>query len=270
MYFEIADGRRDYFDRIPYWPKDTVNLTLEAPRTTTLATAHSWMEETRLDEQAIAAVGNRRLRSASLDSDHRTHPRSLARYMARRDTRRGKTDRKAAPVTVLRAFAVLVGIFVAWGLARAGRTAGTFDRAFPFGYTLPTLTADETGLANQFWNELLENEKAQPALRLCLKAEIGERSGLDHVIEAIRLLPPEAKARVQLVICGVDLRGATAKFGSDPAIVYAGWVDQPMLITLMERSDLGVIPYRNTIDFQVSWKGQRRPCGSSITGAIPG
>jgi len=25
-----------------------------------------------------------------------------------------------------------------------------------------------------------------------------------------------------------------------------------MLITLMERSDLGVIPYRNTIDFQVS------------------
>jgi len=163
MYFEIADGRHDYFDRIPNWPKDTVNLTLEAPRTTTLATAHSWMEETRLDEQAIDAVGNRRLRSASLNSDHRTHPRSLARYMARRGTRRGKTDRKAAPVTVLFAFAVLVGIFVAWGLARAGRTAGTFDRAFPFGHTLPTLTADETGLANQFWNELLENEKAPRA-----------------------------------------------------------------------------------------------------------
>ena len=142
--------------------------------------------------------------------------------------------------------------FVAWGLARAGRTAGAFDRAFPFGYSLPILAPETIGLANQFWNELLENGKAQPALRLCLIGKIGARTGQEHVIEAIRLLPPEAKARVQLVICGVDLRRATAKYESDPAIVYAGWVDQPKIITLMERSDLGIIPYPNTIDFQNS------------------
>jgi glycosyltransferase involved in cell wall biosynthesis len=142
--------------------------------------------------------------------------------------------------------------FVAWGLARAGRAAGAFDRAFPFGYNLPTLTPDTIALANQFWNELLENGKAPPALRLCLIGRIGERTGHDHVIEAIRSLPPEAKARVQLVICGADLRQATATYGNDPSIVYAGWVDQPKVITLMERSDLGVIPYRNTIDFQNS------------------
>ena len=52
------------------------------------------------------------------------------------------------------------------------------------------------------------------------------------MIEAMRSLPPEAKARVQLVICGADLRQATAKYGNDPAIVYAGWVDQPKMITL--------------------------------------
>jgi glycosyltransferase involved in cell wall biosynthesis len=142
--------------------------------------------------------------------------------------------------------------FVAWGLARAGRAAGTFDRAFPFGYSLPTLTPDTIGSANQFWNELLDNGKAPPALRLCLIGRIGERTGHDHVIEAIRLLPLEAKVRVQLVICGVDLRRATVKYGNDPAIIYAGWVDQPKMITLMERSDLGVIPYRNTFDFQNS------------------
>jgi glycosyltransferase involved in cell wall biosynthesis len=142
--------------------------------------------------------------------------------------------------------------FVTWGLTRAGRTAQAFDRAFPFGYSLPILTPDTIGSANQFWNELLANGKAQPALRLCLIGKTGERSGLDHVIEAIRLLPREAKDRVQLVICGVDLRRATAKYGNDPAIVYAGWVDQPKLITLMDRSDLGVIPYRNTFDFQNS------------------
>jgi len=142
--------------------------------------------------------------------------------------------------------------FVAWGLARAGRKAGAFDRAFPFGYSLPTLTPDTIGLANQFWNELLENGKDPPALRLCLIGRLGERAGHDHVIEAIRSLPPDAKARVQLVICGADLRQATAKYASDPSIVYAGWVDQPKVITLMERSDLGVIPYRNTFDFQNS------------------
>jgi glycosyltransferase involved in cell wall biosynthesis len=142
--------------------------------------------------------------------------------------------------------------FVAWGLARAGRPAGAFDRAFPFGYSLPTLTPETTGAANQFWNERLGSGKPRPALRLCLIGKLGERTGHDHVIEAIRLLPPDAKARVQLVICGVDLRQAPAKYANDPAIVYAGWVDQPKMITLMERSDLGVIPYRNTIDFQNS------------------
>jgi glycosyltransferase involved in cell wall biosynthesis len=142
--------------------------------------------------------------------------------------------------------------FVAWGLARARRAAGAFDRAFPFGYSLPTLTPDTIDLANQFWNELLENGKARPALRLCLIGKLGERTGHDHVMEAIRLLPPEAKGRVQLVICGADLRKVTAQYGNDPAIVFAGWVDQPKMITLMERSDLGVIPYRNTFDFQNS------------------
>jgi glycosyltransferase involved in cell wall biosynthesis len=48
------------------------------------------------------------------------------------------------------------------------------------------------------------------------------------------------------------LRQATEKYGSDPAIVYAGRVDQPKLLTLMERSHLGVIPYRSTFDFQNS------------------
>jgi predicted phosphodiesterase len=58
MYFDIVDGRHDYFDRLPDWLKDTVNLTLEAPRTATLATALSWVEETRLDQRAIAAHAN--------------------------------------------------------------------------------------------------------------------------------------------------------------------------------------------------------------------
>ena len=58
MYFDMAEGRRDYFDRLHNWLKDTVNLTLKAPRTATLANALSWVEETRLDDRAIAAHAN--------------------------------------------------------------------------------------------------------------------------------------------------------------------------------------------------------------------
>ena len=58
MYFDLVEGRREYFDRLPGWLKDTVNLTLEAPRTATLVDALSWVEETRLDERAIAAHAN--------------------------------------------------------------------------------------------------------------------------------------------------------------------------------------------------------------------
>lgn len=142
--------------------------------------------------------------------------------------------------------------FVAWGRARAGRVANRFDRAFSFGYTLPAVTPDEAALVDRFWNERLDTGAGPPALRLCLMGKMGERTGHDHVIEAVRSLPPQAKARIQLVICGADLRQATAKYGSDPAIVFAGWVDQARLVALMNRSDIGVIPYRNSIDYQNS------------------
>src|SRR5580765_3596669 len=49
LYVDIIDGRHDYFDRLPDWVKDTVNLTLEAPRKAKLANGRSWVEEARLD-----------------------------------------------------------------------------------------------------------------------------------------------------------------------------------------------------------------------------
>jgi len=58
MYFDMVEGRHDYFDGLPDWLKDTVNLTLEAPRTATLAKAFSWVEEMRLEDRAIAAHAN--------------------------------------------------------------------------------------------------------------------------------------------------------------------------------------------------------------------
>jgi len=116
---------------------------------------------------------------------------------------------------------------------------------------MPDIAPDARAAANEFWDKLLASP-TQPLVRLCFFGKMGERIGLDHVLEAIASLPPAAKAHIQLVICGIDMRQTTAAPIDDPAIVFAGWVDQAKLLTLMERSDLGVIPYPNTPDFQGS------------------
>ncbi|MBV8185729.1 MAG: metallophosphoesterase [Alphaproteobacteria bacterium] len=58
MYFDLIEGRRDHFEGLPDWLKDSVSLTLEAPRTATLANALCWVDETQLDDGAIAAHAN--------------------------------------------------------------------------------------------------------------------------------------------------------------------------------------------------------------------
>ncbi len=58
MYFDLAAGRREYFDGLPGWLKDTVNLTLTAPRAASLASQLVWSDEIMLDDRAIAAHAN--------------------------------------------------------------------------------------------------------------------------------------------------------------------------------------------------------------------
>lgn len=156
--------------------------------------------------------------------------------------------------TSLASMTAITGItdeFVTWALARAKRPHSPRDQAFPLGYSMPDIASDERAVANKFWDKFLPSP-TRPLVRLCFFGKMGERIGLDHVLEAITSLPPAAKAHIQLVICGVDMRQTTTTPIDDPAIVFAGWVDQAKLLTLMERSDLGVIPYPNTADFQGS------------------
>jgi glycosyltransferase involved in cell wall biosynthesis len=165
----------------------------------------------------------------------------------------------AASRSSLASMAAITGIteeFVDWGVQRAGRVPSRFDRAFPFGYLSPALSVEQIHEAKQFWQTRLKCREYSPAIRLCFIGSIGLRTGLHHVIEAVLDLPASVRTKVQLVICGDDLQGQLLelkqRIGDNPTVVIAGHVDQGKLMALMEMSDLGVVPFPNTVDFQNS------------------
>ena len=58
MYFDLAEGKRAYFESLPDWLQDSVRLTLESPATATLRTQLVWSEESLLDDAAVASHAN--------------------------------------------------------------------------------------------------------------------------------------------------------------------------------------------------------------------
>ncbi len=146
--------------------------------------------------------------------------------------------------------------FVSWGLRRAERSSTSLDRAFPFGYRVPSLSQAERDEAGSFWRTALHQNTYDPVLRLCFIGGIGVRTGIAHVVDAVLGLPDQIRKKIQLVVCGDGVDGQLTplkqRAGRDPAVVFSGWVDQAKLMTLMDISDLGIVPFPNTVDFQNS------------------
>lgn len=57
MYFDLAAGNRAYYETLPAWLQASIDLTLEDPRTTSLADL-KWSSAVQLDDRAVAGHGN--------------------------------------------------------------------------------------------------------------------------------------------------------------------------------------------------------------------
>jgi glycosyltransferase involved in cell wall biosynthesis len=147
--------------------------------------------------------------------------------------------------------------FVSWAQRRASRSPSKCDRAFPFGYKIPSWAKDEEKEAEGFWQKTLRLDVLKPELRLCFFGSIGVRTGIEHVVEAVAHLPAAVRKRIQLVICGeaADGRLNSLKERTElgGAVVYPGWVNQAKLVSLMKISDLGLVPFPDTVDFRNSF-----------------
>ncbi|MDB4857979.1 glycosyltransferase [Alphaproteobacteria bacterium] len=130
-----------------------------------------------------------------------------------------------------------------WGLTRANRTSHDYDFSFPFTY--PEKKSCSVKVRNPAQSKLLT---------ICFLGTLSHRSGLEKYICALGKLSPDRKRRIKLLIGGVgpqmqELQALAKKNGAP--VEFLGWLDQDGMIELMERSNLGLLPYDRS-DFHMS------------------
>lgn len=146
----------------------------------------------------------------------------------------------------------LIGItdsFVDWGLAKAGRERGEWDKAFPFAYSPDPPVADKLAEADRFWDSLGVLKKDSP-FTVCFFGSINRQFDFKTIFKAFRV----AGDKVRLVVCGhgdkFDHVKNLAKGQGN--ILFPGWIDAPRIYSLMRRSHAGLDPLSDRYDFLAS------------------
>jgi glycosyltransferase involved in cell wall biosynthesis len=140
--------------------------------------------------------------------------------------------------------------YLSWGLAHAGRTRGTLDRAFAMGYPGAAPVADAVGDARRYWREAHGLEEGRGDFISCFFGAVGHQFDLDTVLGAARLLRDRAR-RQRFVLCGRgdSLERLRAKAADLPNVVFAGWVGHAEIWALMGIASVGLAPYRDSNQF---------------------
>jgi glycosyltransferase involved in cell wall biosynthesis len=139
--------------------------------------------------------------------------------------------------------------FVEWGLRLAGRAGRSFDRHFPFAYSVPHVDVARHEAALRYW---YKHGISRDNNRLigCYFGSIGYQSDFRCVLDAADLLK-QREVDFRFVLCGIgdrleELREAAR---DNPNVVFTGWIDQPEILALMELANIGLAPYWNHVGF---------------------
>lgn len=129
-----------------------------------------------------------------------------------------------------------------YGLKMAGRQRDEKrDFIFYHGYAAQSLPEDKLREARAFWKG---QGLAGDSFVLCFIGTLGFSVALDVAVEAVSAMNREGM-NIQLVICGRG--GQYGKFKeiarNRDDIIVPGWVDAAQIQALMQRSDIGLIPY---------------------------
>lgn len=139
--------------------------------------------------------------------------------------------------------------FIDWGLRRAGRERRAADFSAPLAYDPQQIQPDELQAASAYWDDL--DVPASGTFIACFFGILANRTGVELLVEAARLIPPERRDRIRIVIAGEG--DAAAKLrergrGLDH-VIFPGWIDLPKITALQARASVGLISYPNTPDF---------------------
>ena len=137
--------------------------------------------------------------------------------------------------------------FVDWGLAKAGRSRGPWDRAFPHGYTESAPSEAELQDAAAFWKTRHGIAADDDCFTVVFVGSMANSLDLSAIIDAARELGP----RVRFVLCGDgDRRSRYVEAARDlPNVVLPGWVGRAAIHVLLRIARIGLCPLPDRPDF---------------------
>lgn len=147
---------------------------------------------------------------------------------------------------------VITGItpdFVKWGRARGKRTAASFDRCFPMGYSVQQFSEAEQSAAQMFWrNHGITTEEQEPVI--CFFGNLGKMFNLSPVIEAASILSRRQRP-VKFVLCGTGERldEYRALAAGVKNVLLPGWVNAAQIHSLLRLSFAGIDPLPDRYDY---------------------
>lgn len=178
-------------------------------------------------------------------------------------------------VRVMRGASAIIGItddFVQWGLKRGSRSPGPFDRSYAMAYVEKPPAPEALAHAQTKWRELGVREQD---LNFVFFGTVGRQFDISTVISAAR---QTRDPRVRFILCGTGdrLDDYKAQASDTKNVIFPGWVDAPMIRTLMQMAQAGLAPYKLSDNFNsnipnkiVEYLAGGLPVITTLTG-IPG
>ncbi len=141
---------------------------------------------------------------------------------------------------------------LAWALARAGRERRGVDGVFPHAVAAEPLPPHVRREAEAFWEGigLGWGRREEERLRLVFAGALTERAGCLEFLRTFLTLPADLRKRVRIVVAGSGAQAPAIRELAvrDSSVIWTDWLDRARLWTLYERCDVGVAPYRRTLD----------------------
>ncbi|QHT59913.1 glycosyltransferase family 4 protein [Paenibacillus lycopersici] len=153
--------------------------------------------------------------------------------------------------------------YLNWGINYANRLQSSWDRVFPLGYK--TITYDDKQLEDGI--SFFEQQGiASDDFIACFFGQIGYAVDLDTVLQAAELT--RENKRIKYVLCGTGekLEGLKAKAKGLSNVYFPGWVDANQIQALMRISKVGIIPYKQSKNYEMNLPNK---FAEYLSGALP-
>jgi glycosyltransferase involved in cell wall biosynthesis len=139
--------------------------------------------------------------------------------------------------------------FLNWAMQRGRRERSPLDRVFPLAYARTAVATEELQQARDFW-ERMGIRRGNGRFVICFFGSFGRHYDIRTVLAAARILQNDA-SRVLFVLGGAGerLEKCRSMAADLDNVVFPGWLDDREIRALMHIASVGLVPYRENMNF---------------------